>query len=211
WSLTMSSCQADGSWSTARSSRRTDKSGGQGANILRGAGCPRPRSPSPPQRKAPMHLETSIGIPRPPQEVWAFLGEVSNSPRWDRGVAGVEQASPGPMGVGSEFATLAGAAGPDGEPARGRMSYRIAEVDPDRQRCSVQLTSADGNARYFKQASWALGTAAVPGGTLLSCSADFALRARYLILAPVLYLMKGAIPADPVRLKRAIGAQEAPA
>src|SRR5262249_18444276 len=68
---------------------RRDKSGGQGTNILRGAGCPRPRSHSPPQRKAPMHLESSIVIRRPPEQVWAFLGEVSNIPRWDRGVAGV--------------------------------------------------------------------------------------------------------------------------
>ena len=156
-----------------------------------------------------MHLESSIVIRRPPEQVWAFLGEVSNIPRWDRGVAGVERTSPGPMGVGSEFATLASATRHDGEPARGRMSYRIAEVDPDRQRCSVQLTSADGNARYFKQASWTFWTAAVPGGTRLSCSADFALRARYLILAPVLYLMKGAIHADLVRLKLAIEAEEA--
>jgi hypothetical protein len=156
-----------------------------------------------------MHLESSIVIRRPPEQVWAFLGEVSNIPRWDRGVAAVERTAPGPMGVGSEFATLAGAAGPGGGPARGRMSYRIAEVDPDGQRCTVQLTSTDGNARYFKEASWTFRTAGVPGGTLLSCSADFALRARYLILAPVLYLMKGAIHADLVRLKRVIEAQEA--
>jgi hypothetical protein len=156
-----------------------------------------------------MHLESTIVIGRPREQVWSFLGEVSNIPLWDRGVAGVERTSAGPMGVGSEFATLAGAAGHDGEPTQGRMSYRITEVDPDRQQCSVQLTSTDGNARYFKEASWTFRTTAVPGGTRLSCSADFALRARYLILAPVLYLMKGAIHADLVRLKRAIESQEA--
>src|SRR5262245_49654541 len=132
---------------------RGDKRGGRGANIRRGAGCPRPRSHSPPPRTAPMHLEPSIVIRRPPEQVWAFLGEVSNIPRWDRGVAGVERISPGPMGVGSEFATLAGDAGHDGEPARGRMSYRLAEVDQERQRCSAELTSADRNARNFKHAS----------------------------------------------------------
>jgi hypothetical protein len=33
-----------------------------------------------------MHLEQSILIHRKPEEVWAFLGSVSNIAKWDRGV-----------------------------------------------------------------------------------------------------------------------------
>ena len=54
-----------------------------------------------------MHLETAIVIQRPPEEVWAYLGDISNVSKWDRGVSATRQTSHGPSGVGLEFDTLA--------------------------------------------------------------------------------------------------------
>ena len=154
-----------------------------------------------------MHLESSIVIRRQPEQVCSFLANVANIPKWDRGVAGIQRATSEPMGVGSEFDTVADPAARDDAQSQGRMSYRIADVDPDQHRCTVQLTSRDGNARFFKTAAWTFRAVAAPGGTLLTCSVDFILRLRYLILAPVFYVMKGAIHADLRRLKQVIEAE----
>jgi hypothetical protein len=154
-----------------------------------------------------MHLESGIVIRRQPEQVWSFLANVANIPKWDRGVAGIQRTTSEPMGVGSEFDTVADPAARDDAQAQGRMSYRIADVDPDQHQCTVQLTSRDGNARFFKTAAWTFRTVAAPGGTLLTCSVDFSLRLRYLLLAPVFYVMKGAIHADLRRLKRVMEAE----
>ena len=154
-----------------------------------------------------MHLESSIVIRRQPEQVWSFLANVANIPKWDRGVDGIQRITSEPMGVGSEFDTVADPAARDDAQAQGRMSYRIAEVDPDQHRCTVQLTSRDGNARFFKTAAWTFRTVAAPDGTLLTCSVDFSLWLRYLILAPVFYVLKGAIHADLRQLKQVIEAE----
>jgi hypothetical protein len=65
----------------------------------------------------------------------------------------------------------------------------------------LQLTSSTGNARFFKAAQWKFRVEPAPGGTLLTCCADFALRFRYIILAPILYAMKNAIRSDLENLK----------
>ena len=54
-----------------------------------------------------VRLQSRIIISRSAEQVWEFLGELSNIPQWDRGVAGVKSPSPGPMGVGSTFSTFA--------------------------------------------------------------------------------------------------------
>ena len=154
-----------------------------------------------------MHLDSSILIARPPEQVWRFLGEIANIPKWDRGVAAVMHGASGVTGVGFEFDTVADMGAQTDASRNGRMSYRIAEVDPDRHQCRVELTSRDGNARYFKRASWTFRAVGADGGTLLTCSADFVLRVRWLVLAPVLYMMRRAITNDLRQLKAVIEGQ----
>jgi hypothetical protein len=154
-----------------------------------------------------MHLESSILIERPPERVWRFLSDVSNIPSWDRGVAGVRHGSSGVTGVDSEFETVASVDQPPDARRDGRNAYRIAEVDPDRHQCRVELTSRDGNARYFKSESWTFPAVSTQGGTRLTCSADFALRLRWVVLAPVLYLMRRAITSDLRQLKAVLEAE----
>jgi hypothetical protein len=158
-----------------------------------------------------MHLESSILIERPPDRVWAYLGDVSNLAKWDRGVARVSQGPAGVTEVGSEFDTIADTAVPaDDGSASGRMSYRITEVNAERQQCTVELTSRDCNARYFKTASWILRTLPAEGGTLLTCSVEFALRLRWLVLAPVLWLTRRAITRDLIALKKELESATTP-
>lgn len=151
-----------------------------------------------------MHLESTIFILRAPEEVQCFLGDISNIQKWDRGVASAALTSAGPMGLGSEFETIAPPGTRDGAGTQGRMSYRIAEADPEH--CVVELTSSAGNARFFREAQWSFRVKPAGQGSLLACSVDFKLRLRYIVLAPVLFFMRGAIRADLRSLKRALEA-----
>ncbi len=154
-----------------------------------------------------MHLESSVFVHRPPEEIWAYLGDVSNVAAWDRGVSRTESSSATPAGVGFEFDTFAHPRGRSGDGAWGKMSYRIAETDPVRG-CTVHLTSSDGNARYFKSAEWRFRVEAEPGGSRIFCAAVFSLKLRYLILAPVFITMRKAIRNDLEQLKKAIEKSE---
>ena len=98
-----------------------------------------------------MQLASSILINRTPEEVWSFLGDPANVAKWDRGVAHIETGSPTSLGVGFEFDTIAHDR--FNLPDRGRMSYRISEVNEKAGRCVVELTSRTGNARFFKSAA----------------------------------------------------------
>src|SRR5215470_18214958 len=89
-----------------------------------------------------MRLESAIVIHRRADEVWKFLTEPANLPKWDHGVASVEFRDPtAPEGVGYEFTTV-GHRGPD----LGRMTYRVSEVDAEARDCRLELTSRTGNA-----------------------------------------------------------------
>ena len=153
-----------------------------------------------------MQLSSRIIIERTPQQVWAFLGDPANVSKWDRGVAAVEESASTSRGVGFEFDTIAHDR--FSLPEKGRMSYRISEVDPEAGRCVVELTSRTGNARFFKRAAWQFDVAGDDGGSILTCTATFKLRSRYLFLAPVLYLKRKAILLDITLLKRAVEASE---
>jgi len=150
-----------------------------------------------------VRLESNVFVARSAADVSAYLGEVSNVAKWDRGVAATEATSTMAAGVGFEFDTLALRNGKPAENGWGKMSYRISEIDPVNG-CTVQLTSKTGNARYFKSAAWKFRVEAEPGGARVFCTAEFTLKWRYAFLAPVFYGMKNAIRTDLERLKRVL-------
>jgi hypothetical protein len=143
-----------------------------------------------------MRLSAAVVVHRRPEAVTAFLGDVRNIPRWDRGVGSVHVPDDGVPGVGFAFETLGhpGSAADDG-----RMAYEVSAVGLEGS--TVRLTSAGGNARYFKNAAWHFRLDPVPDGTRITCAAEFTLRLRYLFLAPVLFLMRRAIRTDLEHLR----------
>lgn len=147
-----------------------------------------------------MQLHSSVIVRKPAAEVWAYLGDFSKISEWDRGVASTQASSDAAPGVGFTFDTLAHPRGEQGSGDWGRMSYRIAEVDPERG-CTVQLTNKDGNARYFRTAEWRFRVDPVAEGSRVTCVARFKLRWRYLLLGPVLLSMNKAIRRDLESLK----------
>ena len=139
---------------------------------------------------------------RAPEVVGRYLGDVSNVAKWDRGVAEARETSDGPIRVGAEFETVGLPGARDGAGLKGRMGYRVAEVEGNRS--VVELTSREGNARFFRRASWEFRVEEAEGGAMVICVADFEVRWRYWFMAPVLFFMKGAIGRDLRQLKEAV-------
>lgn len=150
-----------------------------------------------------MHLETRILVRRKPEYVWSYLRDFSNVPAWDRGVGSVRHNPDTAPGVGFEFSTFGKESGSHSDAERRKMSYRVTETDPAKG-CTLQLTNSDGNARYFKGAYWSFKVDQAPEGALVTCAVLFKLRLRYIFLAPVFFLMRGAIHRDLESLKRAL-------
>jgi hypothetical protein len=84
-----------------------------------------------------MRLQADVIVRRSPGTVAAFMGDVRNIARWDRGVSGVRVAEGVTPGAGFAFETLGhpGSAAADG----GRMAYEVSAVGP--QGSTVRLTS----------------------------------------------------------------------
>src|SRR5262245_11827359 len=150
-----------------------------------------------------MRLQADVIVRRTPEDVAAFLGDVRNIPVWDRGVAGVRIPTDAQPGVGSAFETL-GHPGSAPGAEDGRMAYEVSAAGAEGS--TVRLTSTTGNARYFRDAAWHVRLDPVTEGTRVTCVAEFTLRPRYFVLAPVFYLMRRAIRDDLERIRRAVEA-----
>jgi len=53
------------------------------------------------RRLAVVTVEKSIAIDRPAEDVFAFVSDHTNAPRWQRGLLEVRRATDGPIGVGT--------------------------------------------------------------------------------------------------------------
>jgi Polyketide cyclase / dehydrase and lipid transport len=138
-----------------------------------------------------MRFEERLFVARPVKHVWAFFEDLSNLPRWDRGVARVEVTS-WTGGVGTTSDTFA-------KNDRGRMSYEVTEAEPNRRYPAVTRSG------LFRLAQWQFDVEAADHGTSVACVSDFALRFRYLLLAPVFALLVGrAIRRDLAQLELVI-------
>lgn len=114
-------------------------------------------------------LSTVVTINRPSGEVFDFVADHTNGPKWQRGLAEVHRCTPGPLGVGTEHVFVREFAGrrletfnrftafepgrrvefefPDGW-ISGRASYEVNALGPT----SCQLTSA--MTFRLRRASW---------------------------------------------------------
>jgi len=67
-------------------------------------------------------IEARVVIDRSVDEVWKFVTDLSNLPKWDSGVLEAKQTSAGPFGVGSTFLT---------RHRRMTYSFRCSEYEPN--------------------------------------------------------------------------------
>ncbi|HYB03039.1 MAG TPA: SRPBCC family protein [Nitrososphaerales archaeon] len=79
-----------------------------------------------------MIIEASIVVNRPAEDVWKFMIDLVNTPKWDPGVLEVKQTSAGPIGVGTTLQSR--------HPKNRVLNARALEYEPNRK-FTLEFTS----------------------------------------------------------------------
>jgi uncharacterized protein YndB with AHSA1/START domain len=72
-----------------------------------------------------MEFQNTVQIDRPPEEVFAYLAEFSNIPKWNYAIVETHKVSSGPVGVGTEYEQTRSI------PAHAQESFVITEFKPN--------------------------------------------------------------------------------
>jgi dehydrogenase/reductase SDR family protein 12 len=80
-------------------------------------------------------VEQSIMIDKPVEQVWNFLTDFQNTPKWDVGVLETRQTSTGPAGLGTTFQNIGAFLG-----QQSVREYRVTEYEPDKK-VTVELVN----------------------------------------------------------------------
>ena len=72
-----------------------------------------------------MEFENTIRIERPVGEVFDFLANFENVPRWNYAIDETRKTSPGPVGVGTTFGQVRSV------PSRSEEHFEVTEFEPD--------------------------------------------------------------------------------
>ena len=139
-------------------------------------------------------VQGNVFIPAPPAEVYAFLAEPTNVPRWQTGVVSSERTSPPPTVAGSTGRVVLEVMG-----QRVTANTRVLEAVPDRR--LALATSASGMSVVGS-----LDLAEVEGGTKLTFSSE--VKAESIFMAPLERMVTDAVEKDMAsslaRLKAAL-------
>jgi uncharacterized protein YndB with AHSA1/START domain len=74
-----------------------------------------------------MEFKNTVTIRRPVEEVFAFLAEFENVPRWNHAIESTTKTSSGPVGVGSAYRQIRS------EPRRSEESFEVTVFEPARR------------------------------------------------------------------------------
>ena len=108
-----------------------------------------------------MQFVNTLTIGRPPSEVFAYLADFENIPRWNYAISETRQTSAGPVGVGTTYRQLRMLPRPSEE------TFEVTEFVPEKRLAITgKLGPLEGTLRYELEA--------VPGGTQLTNKADLA-------------------------------------
>lgn len=119
-----------------------------------------------------MHFANSVNIRRPPAEVFAFLVDPANIPKWNYAIDSVRQISPGPIGVGTRIQQTRSVPRPTTE------ELVITELVLERRMVlDGDIGPLSGTLSYQIEA--------VPEGTRLTNTADLSGRGPLRLLAPL--------------------------
>jgi uncharacterized membrane protein len=108
-----------------------------------------------------VRVQESVEINRPLHEVWAYVSDVGNYPKWMSHVLEVRTDTPGPPGVGDRFTVALKSVGRRFETPYERTSY-----EPDRS-CQDQARGGPIPNHW-----WQSAVQTVPGGTRLTRTVD---------------------------------------
>ena len=120
-----------------------------------------------------MRIHESVVIDRPPDEVWAFLTELFNSPRVRPGALALRRTSPGPLGSGSVLQGRMMILG-----FETRFTMTVTEFDPPR---SAVATLAARPGRGVIRTT----LEPTPEGTRVDRTTDFEPNSALRLMSPV--------------------------
>ena len=114
-------------------------------------------------------IEGSVMIDRPVEEVWKFISDISNLPKWEPAILEVRPTSAGPIGVGSTI-----------EIRRKNMTIpqRITEYEPNRKFTFV-VTSGPA-----KGTTGTYSVEKIEEKTRITVSGDFKVNGIYKLVGP---------------------------
>lgn len=119
-----------------------------------------------------MRFSNTVTIRRPPSEVFAYLADPTNLPKWNYAITSTQQVTSGPVGVGTRFRQTRSI------PRPGVEELEVTEFVPDRRLAfHGDVGPLTGTLVYEMEA--------VPEGTTLTNSADLEGRGALGILAPL--------------------------
>lgn len=130
-----------------------------------------------------MHLQSSLIVKQPIEEVTKFFYEPTSLAKWDRSVAEMIPTSDIKNQKNATFDTIA--------PSDMRMSYEVIELESDRS-VKILLT----RSKMFKKAIWHFLFDPIAQNTKVTCHVYFTLRPLYFFMYPVLYFTRHALLRD---------------
>ena len=117
-------------------------------------------------------MTSTIVVTRNRDDVWAFLADLRNAPKWDRSIASATLVSGGPMGTDAIVETRS----PQGK----RQSFRVTAFEPPRV-----LTFRLQRSPLFRLADLTFSLGAADGGTRITHEVHVRVRVWFLILLPI--------------------------
>jgi len=133
----------------------------------------------------------STEIGRPLDEVWAFIADPANNPKWDPGTLAVRQTSDGPIGVGTTLVATVELLGPRD------LDVRIIGFEP--QRCfSFEFVSGPVTGTRVRYDVDAVGASR----TRLTRSFELGLNGAWRVLWPLVAFSARRHRADEVEAVR---------
>jgi uncharacterized protein YndB with AHSA1/START domain len=85
-----------------------------------------------------LKVENSVVIDKPVEQVWSFLTDLENTPKWDIGVLETRQTSAGPAGLGTTFEN----SGPFLGQENSVREYKVTEFEPNKKVTVTLMTPA---------------------------------------------------------------------
>ena len=146
-----------------------------------------------------LKVENSILIDKPVEQVWSFLTDFQNTPKWDIGVLETKQTSEGPAGLGTTFQNSG--------PFLGQTSvreYQVIEYEPNVKVKVKLLTSS----RSIQKADVCYTFEPAQEGTRLKFVGQIEFGGLFKLLQPIIYQRaKKDGQGDLKNLKRLLEAQ----
>jgi hypothetical protein len=75
----------------------------------------------------PVHFANSVTIDRPARDVFAFVADLENVPKWNYAIVETRKTSEGPVAIGATYRQTRSI------PTRSEETLRVTELEPDRR------------------------------------------------------------------------------